>query len=616
MRVRVNDTGAHLWVHRPPPTWADDAVRRLEETARDCLRVPHARLLPVEEVGHDENGLYVVTRALEAEDWESRLRRGALPRAAALEEAAQICDALAELYAGGGSPPPVRTCGAFSVQGGGACVVGFGWEPCASEKEQVAAVGSLLLEAVAGIDPSMEGLARQFMDPQSAWARVSEAAEALRSRRRLGATDGGDGTTERQPASPAPPVEGERLGPYRLMGLLGQGGMGQVYRARHTRLERDVAIKRLRAEYVQNPEVVHRFFQEARVVNRIRHPNIVEVLDFIEEPGRVYCVMELLEGTTLLQALRAQGPMPVARVLSIGAQVCDALEAAHLADVIHRDVKPENIFLIRTPDGGDQVKVLDFGIAKLGPAAAGAEATRTSLHAVLGTPMYMAPEQAQGGAVDARADVYSVGAVLYELLTGRALVAESFPRPALDRSARGEPIPAELASAILASVEMEPTRRPPSVAALRRQLASASARRGWRVEVSKQAIALTLGVLVVSAAGWLGAGALNRRAAVTSNEAPGAQAIPPVEAPPPPVEPSVARPTPSSASQKTARLRRLTSDYRALVERHGEEQLTEIERAAYHQVVANLRGGKHDASDADLRGAEAALRAARARLER
>ncbi len=201
-----------------------------------------------------------------------------------------------------------------------------------------------------------------------------------------------------------PPVLGRDLGAYRLVCLLGEGGMGNIYVARHTALNRHVAIKVLRRELASKKEAVARFFQEANTINRLHHPNIVESIDLVEDVvDGAYCVLELLRGPDLKRRL-AQGEIPTASVLSIGAQIADALAAVHALGIVHRDLKPENLIVMK----GDQVKLIDFGVAQIGQEGG-----------ALGTAAYMAPEQAAGKAVDGRADVYALGVLLFEMITGR-----------------------------------------------------------------------------------------------------------------------------------------------------------------------------------------------------
>ncbi len=303
---------------------------------------------------------------------------------------------------------------------------------------------------------------------------------------------------------------GAELGSYKLVELLGEGAMGKVWRAEHVRLGRQVAIKVLNPEQVARPDVVQRFFREARVVNDIDHEHIVEVTDFVEAPGLAYLVMELLDGTTIRQLmdLRGRKRPPLRRVLAIMAQVCDALDAAHAKNVVHRDLKPDNVFVIER-GGEDFVKVLDFGVAKLRDAEQGPNSTHTGM--VIGTPLYMSPEQALGKEVDARADVWAAGIVLYELLSGNVpFTAPSFvelavkiregdPKPLPAKTPRGERIPSDLVAVVMKCLEKKPADRFKSMAALADALRAPRGRRAeagllWRIAPFAAVAALALGL--------------------------------------------------------------------------------------------------------------------------
>jgi hypothetical protein len=213
---------------------------------------------------------------------------------------------------------------------------------------------------------------------------------------------------------------GTRLGSYEIVRPIGAGGMGEVYCARDTKLNRDVAIKVLPAEVSARPDAIARFEREARAVAALSHPNILAIHDFGTADGVSYAVMELLEGESLRQAL-ADGPLPARRAVDYAIQIARGLAAAHDRGIIHRDIKPENAFI--TADG--RVKILDFGLARQdSPVIAGATLAPTLNNptepgTVLGTVGYMAPEQVRGGAVDSRADIFAFGALLYEMVTGQ-----------------------------------------------------------------------------------------------------------------------------------------------------------------------------------------------------
>jgi serine/threonine-protein kinase len=224
----------------------------------------------------------------------------------------------------------------------------------------------------------------------------------------------------RRPTRPEERI-GDVLGQYRIVDLLGRGGMGCVYLAEHLKLGRRVALKLLRPEHAERRDAVARFFQEARAVNKIRHRNIVDVTDLVEaDDGTTFIIMELLDGMSLSKLMRAQ-QLDVPRALAILAQICDGLAAAHSVGIVHRDLKPDNVFVVATGDGADLVKLLDFGVAKLLHREDEQVAFETAAGAVVGTPTFMSPEQAGGGEVDARADIYSLGAIMYEMFTGEPI---------------------------------------------------------------------------------------------------------------------------------------------------------------------------------------------------
>jgi serine/threonine protein kinase len=213
---------------------------------------------------------------------------------------------------------------------------------------------------------------------------------------------------------------GSVLGSYKIVELLGRGGMGYVFRAEHVKLGRAVALKLLRGDYAARRDAVARFFQEARTVNRVRHRNIVDVTDFVElDDGTTFIIMEFLNGGSLGHWALAGVDLP--RALAVLVQICDGLGAAHEVGVIHRDLKPDNVFIVPTPDGAELVKLLDFGVAKLVNRDDEDVGFQTAAGSVIGTPAYMSPEQAGGMAVDARSDIYSLGAIMYELFTGQPM---------------------------------------------------------------------------------------------------------------------------------------------------------------------------------------------------
>ncbi len=277
---------------------------------------------------------------------------------------------------------------------------------------------------------------------------------------------------------------GEVLSSYVIERRLGQGGMGEVYLAAHRRIARRVAIKLLLPEMSRDAKVVERLFTEAQATSLIDHPNIVQVVDCdIHSSGRAYIVMEYLRGESLASAMGRVGDLrdDLGAVLSIGAQIADALAAAHAKGIIHRDLKPDNVFLLKgvPPAPTVVVKVLDFGIAKL---AAGNvfSAAKTRTGSLLGTPLYMSPEQCRSAPnIDHRSDIYSLGCVLYQMLTGRppfpheafgelilAHVNEA-PQP-LD--AHGVRAPAALEALVMRMLAKAPDQRPESMSSVAAEL--------------------------------------------------------------------------------------------------------------------------------------------------
>jgi hypothetical protein len=221
---------------------------------------------------------------------------------------------------------------------------------------------------------------------------------------------------------------GTKLGPYEIQSQIGAGGMGEVYRARDSRLGREVAIKILPESFATDAERLRRFEQESQAVAALNHPNILAIYDVGTRDGSPYLVSELLEGESL-RALLEKGPIPQRKAIEYAVQIANGLAAAHDKGIVHRDLKPDNLYVCR--DG--RVKILDFGLAKMAaketPGVDGATMTQhTAAGVVMGTASYMAPEQVRGGQVDARTDMFSFGVVLYEMLSGkRAFQRDSAP---------------------------------------------------------------------------------------------------------------------------------------------------------------------------------------------
>jgi serine/threonine protein kinase len=263
-------------------------------------------------------------------------------------------------------------------------------------------------------------------------------------------------------------------GRYDLFEVLGRGGMSVVYRALDRVLDRIVAVKILPAAYAENPTLVERFTREARAAARLNHPNIVAVYDSGTDRSVHYIVMECVAGVDLAHLMRERGPLPIADAAEIAAQIASALSAAHQAGIIHRDVKPANVMV----QPSESIKVLDFGIAR---ARDDADLTRTTT--VLGSAPYMAPEVAMGGSAEERSDIYSLGCVLYEMVTGSPPFMAELPLAVMNQHANVEPqpvrelrpeVPAGLEALILRMLAKRPDERPQHAAELVRVLRDAA----------------------------------------------------------------------------------------------------------------------------------------------
>lgn len=286
------------------------------------------------------------------------------------------------------------------------------------------------------------------------------------------------------------PANAQECGQYVLEEKIGEGGMGRVYRARHTLLRRPTAVKVLNMKNVRaDMQATERFVQEVEVTSQLSHPNTVTVYDYGRTAaGELYYAMEYLDGLTLHQLVKRNGPQPENRVVHILMQVCGSLEEAHLKGTLHRDIKPENVMLLDLGGWPDFVKVLDFGLAKVLQRRGDARLTRAN--AVAGTPMYLAPERIEDSEhVDARSDLYSVGAVGYFLLTGQPVFAGKTAQEVMVKQLRAKPIPPserlgrtlnkDLESVIMSCLEKDMSKRPRSAAQLASDLSSSTASDVW-----------------------------------------------------------------------------------------------------------------------------------------
>jgi serine/threonine protein kinase len=295
-------------------------------------------------------------------------------------------------------------------------------------------------------------------------------------------------------------AEGVKIGEYRVEKLLGEGGMGQVYAAKQPVIGKRVAIKILKSAFSNDAELVRRFLGEARAVNKIGHPNIIDIFSFGQLPdGRQYFVMEFLEGETLGERIQRE-PFETEEAKRLLTQACNALEAAHREKVVHRDLKPDNLWIARPKHGQSFIKVLDFGIAKLVETEI-VNVTQTGV--TMGTPMYMSPEQCIGQNVDHRTDIYAMGAMLYQVFAGRLpfdgrtfaeVVAQQLtavPQP----PSQFRPMSAALERLILSCLEKDAAKRPQTAAELGIMLEAALSPGGPQAVPMPRTVALDLSAL-------------------------------------------------------------------------------------------------------------------------
>ena len=503
-RARARSTGGQAMVRVfHGSRWGDEDARgAFQERANALGGLDHPHLARQLQAGCLDDGRpYVVSEYLDGEDLGAHLRRdGALTPDELALLLLPLCSVLEELRGRGivvQALPPSQvflvgglTRFAPKLIGPGLGDAGHTFDP----RGDVGALGRLMREACPEQLGWLEGVhAGCVLDlDEGGFGGPGEVARAmLEAQPRtqlLPIKEGGEQPPLLLVDESEREKPGDILGQYRLERMLGEGAMGRVFQAHHVSLGRPAAVKVLRAEHAKNTHLIQRFFHEARAVNQINHAHIVEILDFVEETAvsglsRVYCVMEMLEGQSLTELLAREQP-GVARAVGIVRQVCDALQAAHDVGVIHRDVKPDNLHVLER-DGRDFVKVLDFGVAKLVAPLGDVPLTTTVEGTIVGTPAYMAPEQATGGNADARTDLYSVGVVLYELLAGHppfqapafgqlvAQVLSSPPPPLPTHTRSGDRISGALGAVVKRCLAKNPDDRYQSLRELAHALESA-----------------------------------------------------------------------------------------------------------------------------------------------
>ena len=483
-QVRGFDSPMVVRVVKPELAQDVDRMNRFIAEARLLTEVSSPALLQVRSAGRMKDGrVYVLTEFAEGEPLANR---PALQLEALVELGAPLCEALRTLHDAGLVLGALTAHEILLTPTGpklDASLAPLSRAPGATAATDVRALASLLqsLAGPASDQNPFDSAVRRGITEATTAAELLTAFELVRQRW------SGDTRVSAKPQHTAndavvesvsleePDLSGQTLGPYELHRILGEGAMGRVYLGKHNRIGREAAIKVLKAEHARHKDLVQRFIQEATAVNAIKNDHIVEVHDFGEEltadgTSRVYCVMEVLHGRALSDEM-GRGPITVQRACRITQQVTKALGAAHALGVVHRDVKPENIYLHERDGDTDYVKVLDFGVAKLLKPLASLPTSSTQAGIVIGTPEYMAPEQALGISTDLRVDLYAVGLVLYEMLAGQQpfqgntfgkLVVEittKAPPPLPPRTLGGEVIHRRLGDVIFKCLAKKPEDR-------------------------------------------------------------------------------------------------------------------------------------------------------------
>ncbi len=366
-------------------------------------------------------------------------------------------------------------------------------------------------------------------------------------------------------STPSPendPLIGQTVGEYQVTGLLGQGGMGRVYQAVQPLIGKKVALKLLRRELSDDAAQAERLLAEARTVNAIGHRGIIDIFGFGALPdGRQYVVMEQLSGRALSRVLHEGGALEPGEALELLDEILDALAAAHAAGVTHRDLKPSNVFLVEPPGARRYVKLLDFGIAKRSEVP-GAETPQTHDSKVLGTPEYLAPEQARGQSVGPRTDLYALGVMAFQMLTGELpfqadnpyeLVNQHLNRPAPRLSSKKSGLPAGLEPLVAQLMEKRPEDRPSSATAVRerlRAIRSGTAGETLPLEAASPSRSMVLPLIVGGLILGLLAGWLVLR--TSGGPAPLTPEPPVTKVEPKPTEPVVVAPAPEAAPVQPA----------------------------------------------------------------
>ncbi|HEX7842616.1 MAG TPA: serine/threonine-protein kinase, partial [Kofleriaceae bacterium] len=284
---------------------------------------------------------------------------------------------------------------------------------------------------------------------------------------------------------PAPVLIGREIaGRYRVLAKLGEGGMGAVFRAEQISLKRTVAVKLLRPDVSADPMLLRRFNAEAEVVAKLSHPSTVNIYDFGQDAdGTLFIAMELIDGRSLRSVIQQEAPLPLGRTLAIALQIAASLADAHAHGIVHRDLKPDNVMLTDRGRERDVVRVLDFGIAKLRDDTRATQAAMTQQGDMLGTPQYMAPEQIRAEPIDGRTDIYALGCLLYEMVTGRLPHEAATVLAMLSKHLMEAPVPPTqrrpdlglwpaIDPLILGAMAKDPKARPPTMEGFGEQLAA------------------------------------------------------------------------------------------------------------------------------------------------